>query len=205
MEQTKAPTATKEAAKPAAPTDLRGLGPKVGAVQFTEKSALYWVGIIPWNKSDPASKPPPFHHCTVGPVSFQTWFTPWEGAGEGGEGVRGRYPGKIERYTASQMARFVSELQRTAVRWREHKGDVHDNGFPVRAESAEEIEAQRKRFALREDQVAMAMAKIEIFMYGDEPLSKFIYCVRTTLPEGSHSRPGQIPASVYDLGIELPN
>lgn len=196
-------------AKPAASAPVQRLGPNlVGlAGQATEKSDLYWVGVIPWNKDDPNSQPPPMHFMNIGPVTFQTWYTPWEGADDAGAGIRGRYPGTLVRLTVSQVARLVGELQRTVVRWRERKGR-HAHGYLVRAETPEEIEAARKRYALREDQVAMATAKIAVFTEGDEPVSKYIYCVKVTAPgltEGAVARPGGIPASAWDTGIDLPN
>lgn len=190
-----------------APVSTKGperLGPVIGTSHATEKSAVYWVGVIPWNKSDPASMPPPMHFMNIGPVTFPTWSTPWEGSDEAGSGIRGRYPGALVRLPISHVSRLINELTRTVVRWRERKGQ-HAHGYLVRAETVEEIAEAKKRYALRDDQVAMATAKIATFSEGDEPASMFIYCVKTDLPEGSNARPGRIPDSAWVTGIELPN
>jgi hypothetical protein len=198
------PTST-PAANAASPKAIERLGPVITAGTVTkEKAAVYWVGVIPWKQDDSASRPPPMHFMNIGPVTFQTWSTPWEGKDESGAGIRGRYPGSLVRLTESQVSRLKSELMRTVVRWRERKGR-HAHGYLVRQESAAEIEEATKRWKLNEVQVAEATAKIAVFREDDEPVSAYIYCVKTDLPEGSNARPGGIPPSAWDTGIDLPN
>lgn len=196
---------TSTAQPPTAVKEPERLGPRIGGVAVkAEKAGNYWVGVRPWKRDDPESRPPPMHFFNIGPVTFPTWSTPWEGKGEDGNGVRGRYPGAIVRLTESQVGRLVTELKRTAVRWRERKGQ-HAHGYLVRAETQAEVEDAAKRWKLTDAQVAAAVARIESFRDGDEPVAMFIYCVPTDLPEGSTARPGSIPASVWDTGIPSPN
>ena len=57
-----------------APTGTKGperLGPVIGYSHATEKSAVYGVGVIPWNKSDPASRP------TTAPSARQAASSTW--------------------------------------------------------------------------------------------------------------------------------
>ena len=126
--------------------------------------------------------------------------------GAGAEGQRGKYAGVICRLTESQVARLKDMLKRGVMRWRTRDG-VNAHGGEFYIDTPEVVEAARKKWRLTDEQVAEYEARSEKVMDGDEPLSQHVYCVKVDPPKGANLdswRPGPMPASVYDMGIDAP-
>lgn len=177
-----------------------------------EKYAVYWVGMRMFNER--AGIPhPPFGSTTVGGVTFPSWSTPWDESMPSPDGdLRGgrhRFPGAIVRITESDMKALTDGLNRTAVRWREREG-THAHGQKIILTRTEHVKEMIEVYGLdrKERRAAFQKARMVFLQDGDEPLSKYIYCVKVTEPgvdEGSNWRPsGGIPESVFDLGLEAP-
>lgn len=182
-----APTLTKER-----------LAPDLGLTESRDRSAFYWCGMV--------GKKPPKAFLNIGPVTFPQWHTPWEGAGHDGAGRRGQYPGVVCRLSESHISRLKDMLKRGVMRWRSREG-TEANGQEYYLDTPEVIEAARKKWRLTEDQVAEYAARSEKPADGDEALSMHVYCVKVNPPDGANLnswRPGPVPASVYELGLEAP-
>lgn len=172
------------------------LAPDLGRTESKDRAAFYWCGVV--------GEHPPKAFFNIGPVTFPRWHTPWEGSGA--EGQRGKYAGVICRLTESQVARLKDMLKRGALRWRQRDG-VNAHGGEFYIDTPEVIEAAKKKWRLTDEQVAEYEARSERAMDGDEPLSMHVYCVKVDPPKGANLdswRPGPIPASVYETGIDAP-
>ena len=180
---------------------------------LAERRAAYWVGVLGHSKGNKAKGVagrdyPPARSLDVGGVTFPEKFTPWEGHDDDeDEAIRGKYLGAIVVLTESRVQQLKDALKRTLIRWRERKGR-HAHGQKVTLEDDASIEAARKRWGLNEMQVANLRAKAsqQQVLPTDEPIAKYIYCVRVgDHEEGSTWRPhAGVPKCVLETGIEAP-
>lgn len=172
------------------------------------KSAIYWVGVIPPREGDDASHPP-MHNITLGGVTFPMRHTPWEDHRQGDD-KRGDYPGYLARLTDAQVDQLKEACRRTIVRWRERTGR-HAHGHQVYLVNEADIQAAKEKWKLTDAQVATYAARVGnvTIRDSDEPISKYIYCVKVDAKSGAEEggtwRPSaQIPRPIVETGIEAP-
>lgn len=185
------------------------LAPDLSGTRPTQRSAIYWCGVRGYVEGDPRRPHPPMHDITVGGVTFMERYQPWEDHREG-EDKRGSYPGLLLRLTEDRVARLKSALRRTVVRWREREGR-HAHGYLVTVPEEGEVEQARKRWGLTEAQVAAYQGKIAgiQFLPGDEPVGRYLYCLRVeeapgVVEMGTYRPAASIPPSVLETGILNP-
>ena len=192
-------------------------------VELKQKSAVYWLGVIPGQpgrKADaarglPARDPsgyPPSHSIDGigGRVTFTEYHTPNEGVGQSGTKRRGQYAGALVRLTEGQVSDLREGLRCSIVRWRQRKG-AHAHGHVVRIPDAEQIDELKKRMGLNDKEVSRLRIRAEQFeLYpDDEPVAKYVYCIKVDHPEAAPGAPWRpsttLPPSILQVGsIESP-
>lgn len=198
----------------APPADRSTISPDLSTKGPTEKTALYWVGITPVvdDIDSETCERPPFTACTVAGITFPTAYTPWEGSNSTNpDHKRGHYPGGVVRLSVSQIEALKHALRRGIVRWRQRKGR-HAHGYKIIFQDDETIAAARKKYGLTPEQVVTYAVKTkqERVWIDDEPLAKYLYCLKLDgvpgVHEGSSFRPtNDVPPSIFEVGkVESP-
>lgn len=231
-----APAAAPQAQPPATspPRPKKGLSDEERAVvppletigaPIASKSALYWVGVLPFQQqreADPKTgrpaisgrrRPPKGTIDGIGGrVSFHIEHTPilHESSEPGQPPQRGKYPGEIVRLTEDQVSDLRRGLRSSLVRWRQREGR-HAHGYVVRIPDPDTIEEVKDRLGLTDREVARLRVKHSQFEVNqtDEPVARFIYCVKVDHPEAREGGPWRpslhLPPSVEEQGyIESP-
>jgi len=201
-----------------------GILPSLDSFTSTrQKSAVYWMGVIPGNPGraadpskgltavDPSGHPPMHSIDNIGGrVTFTEWYTPPEGLGQDGGSRRGQYPGSLVSLTETPDSQLREGLRSTLVRWKQRNGR-HAHGYVLRIPSVDAIEEMRGRMGLNEKEVARMKIRADQFeiLEGDEPVARYVYCVKVDGPEaanGGRWRPSTtLPPSIEDAGgIESP-
>ena len=184
-----------------------------------EKRAIYWIGVIPGPKDPKTGEPlndgdgmPPCHQIDGigGGISFHEYYTPQEGSGQDGTPRRGQYFGHLVELAESQVKEIKGGLRKSVVRWRTRKGR-HRYGQVIPIPDASTIARLKEDLGLNEKEVARLKTKAAQFraQNDDEPVARYIYCVKVDGPEakvGGTWRPSTShPPSVETMGdIELP-
>lgn len=183
-----------------------GILPNLERILRTEKSAIYWIGVLPGNPETGHNVPPSHQIDGVGGgISFHEWWTPHEGKGQDGSPRRGQYAGHLVKLTESQIVQLREGLRTTVVRWRVRRG-FHKHGYVVRIPGLDQIEGLKERMGLNESEVARLKVRANSFELeeGDEPVARYIYCVKVEGPEavaGAKWRPSAgFPPSVEQMG-----
>ena len=188
-----------------------GILPNLETLHDTERRAVYWMGVIPGDTKMGRGAPPMHQFDGIGGgVSFHEWWTPHEGIGQDGSPRRGQFPGYLMSMSESQVAQLREGLRSSLVRWRVREG-FHKHGHIIRIPSVETISTLKSRLGLNKAEVARIKVRAAGFqiMEGDEPVARYIYCVKVTGSEaiaGGRWRPSMtLPPSVEELGtIEGP-
>lgn len=209
--------AKKAAAKPPTKTKVgepvvERLYPNLEIPELEGKTAVYWVGMTPLVKdmNSEEEERPPFASCTIAGITFPTAETPWEGGNPTNPNhERGYYPGTLVRLSEDQVSNLKSVLRRSLVRWRQRHGR-HRHGYKVVLETEETLEAAQERWGLTKEQLISYRAKTmrQAARAGDEPLAKYLYCVKCPVgfEPGARARPAvEIPPSILERErIEMP-
>jgi hypothetical protein len=195
----------------AAQDEDMGILPSLTTLRETERASVYWMGVLPGNPDTGIGTPPAHQIDGIGGgLSFHEWWTPYEGKGQDGSERRGQFPGHLVSLTETQVAQLREGLRSSLVRWRVREG-FHRHGYVIRIPTTESIETLKSRLGLNDSEVARIKVRAQAFQVEehDEPVARYIYCVKVTGPEavaGGRWRPSTtLPPSVEQLGtIEGP-
>jgi hypothetical protein len=191
--------------------DEMGILPDLRTLQSTEKTAVYWLGVIPGN-ADTGEGVPPMHQIDGigGGIGFYEWWTPHEGKGQDGSDRRGQLAGHLMELSETQVVQLREGLRSSVVRWRQREG-FHAHGYIVRIPQIDTIDSLKTRLGLSDPEVARIKVRAQAFRIeeGDEPVARYIYCVKVEGPEavaGGRWRPSTtLPPSIEQVGaIEGP-